>query len=45
MMTKDKAQKRAIRARMDKTGERYTTARHSMLDLHRTASDYHQPDG
>lgn len=36
MMTKDKAQKRAVRARMDKTGERYTTARHYLLDLHRT---------
>lgn len=35
-MTKDKAQKRAIRARMDKTGERYTTARHYLLDLHRS---------
>jgi hypothetical protein len=33
MMTKDKAQKRAVRARMDKTGERYTTARHYLLDL------------
>ena len=36
MMTKDKAQKRAVRARMDKTGERYTTARHYLLNLHRT---------
>ena len=35
-MTKDKAQKRAIRARMDKTGEHYTTARHYLLDLHHT---------
>lgn len=34
-MTKDKAQKRAIRARMDKTGEHYTTARHYLLDLNR----------
>lgn len=34
-MTKDKAQKQAIRARMTKTGERYTTARHYLLDLHR----------
>jgi hypothetical protein len=34
-MTKDKAQKQAIRARMTKTGERYTTARHDLLDLHR----------
>jgi hypothetical protein len=33
-MTKDKAQKRAIRARMAKTGERYTTARRYLLDLH-----------
>jgi hypothetical protein len=45
MMTRDKAQKRAIRARMDKTGERYTTARHHMLDLHRTASAEREPDG
>ena len=36
-MTKDKAQKQAIRARMTKTGERYTTARHYLLDLHRTS--------
>jgi hypothetical protein len=34
-MTKDNAQKQAIRARMTKTGERYTTARHYLLDLHR----------
>jgi hypothetical protein len=34
-MTKDKARKQAIRARMTKTGERYTTARHYLLDLHR----------
>jgi hypothetical protein len=34
-MTKEKAQKQAIRARMAKTGERYTTARHYLLDLHR----------
>lgn len=33
-MTKDKAQKRAVRARMAKTGERYTTARRYALDLH-----------
>jgi hypothetical protein len=33
-MTRDKAQKRAIRERMAKTGERYTTARHFHLDLH-----------
>jgi hypothetical protein len=35
-MTKDKAQKLAVRARMAKTGERYTTARLYLLDLHRT---------
>ena len=34
-MTKDNAQKQTIRARMTKTGERYTTARHYLLDLHR----------
>jgi hypothetical protein len=34
-MTRDYAQKQAIRARMAKTGERYTTARHYLLDLHR----------
>ncbi len=34
-MTRDKAQKQAIRARMAKTGEHYTTARHYLLDLHR----------
>jgi hypothetical protein len=34
-MTKDNAQKQAIRARMAKTGERYPTARHYLLDLHR----------
>jgi hypothetical protein len=34
-MTKDKAQKQAVRARMAKTGERYSTARHYLLDLHR----------
>jgi hypothetical protein len=34
-MTKNNAQKQAIRARMAKTGERYTTARHFLLDLHR----------
>lgn len=38
MMTKDKSQKRAVRARMEKTGERYTAARLYLLDLHR-ASD------
>jgi hypothetical protein len=35
-MTKDKAQKLAVRARMAKTGERYTTARLYLLNLHRT---------
>jgi hypothetical protein len=35
-MTKDNAQKQAIRARMAKTGERYTTARHYLLDLRRS---------
>src|SRR5215217_2466282 len=34
-MTKDKAQKQAVRTRMTKTGERYTTARYYLLDLHR----------
>ncbi len=34
-MTREKAQKRAVRARMAKTGERYTTARLYHLDLHR----------
>lgn len=33
-MTKQKAEKRAVRERMAKTGERYTTARHYLLDLH-----------
>ena len=33
-MTKDKARKQAVRARMAKTGERYATARHYLLDLH-----------
>ena len=33
-MTKQKVQKRAVRERMAKTGERYTTARHYLLDLH-----------
>jgi uncharacterized protein YndB with AHSA1/START domain len=37
-MTRDKAQKQAARARMAKTGERYTTARHYLLDLHRYPS-------
>ena len=35
-MTRNKAQKRAVRARMAKTGERYTTARHYHLGLHLT---------
>lgn len=34
-MTTDKAQKKAVRARMQKTGERYTAARCMLLDLHR----------
>jgi hypothetical protein len=34
-MTRNKVQMRAVRARMAKTGERYTTARHYELDLHR----------
>jgi hypothetical protein len=34
-MTRDNAQKQAIRARMAKTGERYTAARHYLLGLHR----------
>jgi hypothetical protein len=38
-MTQNKAQKRAVRARVDKTGERYTTARHYLLDLHRQRQD------
>ena len=33
-MTRDKALKRAIRARMAKTGERYAAARHFHLDRH-----------
>ena len=33
-MTRDKALKRAIRARMAKTGERYAAARHYHLDRH-----------
>jgi uncharacterized protein YndB with AHSA1/START domain len=41
-MTKDKAEKAAIRSRMAKTGERYTTARHYLLDHHRTAEDDHE---
>lgn len=42
-MTKDKAQKRATRARMAKTGERYTTARLYALDLHRSVQDEQTP--
>jgi hypothetical protein len=34
-MTTNKAQKRAVRARMAKTGEQYTSARHYLLGLHR----------
>jgi hypothetical protein len=41
-MTKNKAQKRDIRARMAMTGERYTTARLYLLDLHETPAD--EPD-
>ena len=37
-MTRDKAQKQAVRARMAKTSERYTTARHYLLDRHRAGS-------
>lgn len=44
MMTKEKAQKRAVRARMDKTGERYTTARLYLLDLHRADEDVEAAD-
>jgi hypothetical protein len=33
-MTKDKALKRDVRARMEKTGEAYTTARHYLFDQH-----------
>src|SRR5688572_15096252 len=42
-MTKDKARKQAVRARMAKTGERYSTARHYLLDLHR--QEQANPDG
>ena len=42
-MTKHKGEKRAIRERMVKTGERYTTARHYHLALHRTACDVTPP--
>jgi len=34
-VTQDKVQKQAVRVRMAKTGEHYTTARHFLLDLHR----------
>jgi hypothetical protein len=44
-MTKDNAQKQAIRARMTKTGERYTTARHYLLDLHRSEQANADVDG
>jgi hypothetical protein len=37
-VTKQKVEKRAIRERMAKTGERYTTARHYLLDLHHAES-------
>lgn len=38
-MTRNKAEKRAIRERMTKTGERYTTARHYLLQLHQSDPD------
>src|SRR5215211_2376384 len=41
-MTKDKARKLAVRTRMAKTGERYSTARHYLLDLHR--QEHANPD-
>jgi hypothetical protein len=47
-VTKDKVLKRAVRARMAKTGEHYTTARYYLLDLHRqpeAASNDAGPDG
>lgn len=46
-MTKDKALKQDIRARMEKTGEQYTTARHHLLGVHLEANsaDPNQPDG
>jgi hypothetical protein len=43
-MTQNKAQKRAIRARMAKTGERYTTARHFHLDLHHAQNGHDGDD-
>jgi hypothetical protein len=42
-VTNDKAAKRATRARMAKTGERYTTARLYALDLHRLPHDEQAP--
>lgn len=42
-MTTNKAQKRAIRSRMSKTGERYTSARHFQLDLHRVEAPAEPP--
>jgi hypothetical protein len=44
-MTKDKAQKQAVRTRMAKTGERYSTARHYLLDLHRQQQTNSDGDG
>src|SRR5829696_4339821 len=44
-MTKDKAQKQAVRARMAKTGERYSTARHYLLDRHRQEQANPDVDG
>jgi hypothetical protein len=44
-VTKDKAQKQAVRARMAKTGERYSTARHYLLDLHRQEQANADVDG
>ena len=44
-MTKDKAQKQAVRTRMAKTGERYATARHYLLDLHRQQQANSDVDG
>jgi hypothetical protein len=43
-MTKDKAQKRAVRARMTKTGEAYTTARHYLLDQRLPQPEYGTDD-
>src|SRR3712207_482557 len=44
-VTKDKARKQAVRARMAKTGERYSTARHYLLDLHRQEQANADVDG